>query len=90
MSQLMNEVLYRSAPLGKGRALAFENQSVFSRQAEVAVLLDQIDDPHRVDRRIGVELQRNLFGVGVELADSERFAEQPQPVAVEQSPRLWR
>jgi hypothetical protein len=86
----MNDVFNRSDPVGKRRAVAFEDQSVCSRQAVVAVLLDQIDDPHRVDRRIGVELQRDLFGVGVEFADSERFAEQPQPVAVEQSPRLWR
>ena len=70
--------------------MAFEEQLVLSGQPVVAVLRDQVDDARRLDGRVRLELYDDLLGRGVELADAERFAEQPQPMAVEQRARLRR
>ena len=75
---------------GLGR-LALDAQLVVAGQLDVPVLLHQLDDAHRIDRRVRREGdRRSRFGAGVDLGHAVGLGQHAQAVHVEQRLRLRR
>src|SRR5487761_2284696 len=68
---------------GLGR-VALDAQLVVSGKLDVAVLLHQLDDAQRIDRRVRAEADHHQARCGVDLGHAEGFGEHAQSVHVEE------
>jgi hypothetical protein len=62
----------------------FDAQLFVARQLDVLVLLDQLDDAHRIDRRVGLEGDVDDARRGVHLHHAVGLAQHAQAVHVDQ------
>ena len=70
--------------------LDLDAQLVLASELDVAMLLHQLDDAHRVDGGRGLELQRDGFLARIDLEDAERFGQQPKAVRLDERLGLLR
>ena len=59
-------------------------QFVLPGELDVLVFLHHLDDAHRVDRRVGDELQTDDRFSGIDFRNAERFRGQPQTMRFDQ------
>ncbi len=70
---------------------ALDAQLLVARELDVLVLLDELDDAHRLDRRVRLEADVGDAGRGIDLGHAVGRAEHAQAVHVDERLRLrWR
>ncbi len=90
LAQAAQHVAHHLRPVLRVRQFALDAQLFVARELDVPILLDQVDDLHRVHRRLGPERDVRHARCRIHLDDPVGLRQHAQPVHVDQRLRLRR